>query len=60
MSWDEQTKQRIIDAFDWMTIQLKYQFDSQKNALGQEGSEGGYSPELTDAIELLEELRKKD
>ena len=51
-------KQRIIESLEWMTTQLRWQYDNAKEALGDEGSEGGYSPELREAIELLKELKK--
>lgn len=45
----EITKDRIISSLHWMTDTFKWQHE-------QTGIGGGYSPELTDAIELLEQL----
>ena len=43
----------------WMTKQLKWQYDNEKRALRDEGSQGGYSPELESAIETLNLVEKE-
>ncbi len=51
-------KQRTINALEWMTTQFKWQHDNEKDALCDEGSQGGYSEKLQEAMDLLEELKK--
>jgi len=46
-----------VHSMDWMITDMKNRFDEQRSCFGQEVS-GGYSEDLTIAIELLEELRK--
>lgn len=46
----EITKDRIVSCLQWMTDTFKWQHE-------QTGIGGGYSPELTDAIELLEQIK---
>ena len=46
-----------VHSMDWMITDMKNRFDEQRSCFGQEVT-GGYSKELTIAIELLEELRK--
>ena len=48
--------QRIIKALEWMTADMKWRHNETKRNF-EDGSEGGYSPELTEAISLLEEIR---
>ena len=43
----------------WMTKQLKWQYDNEKKALRDEGSQGGYSSELESAIETLNLVEKE-
>ncbi len=50
-------KQRIIETLEWMTTDMKWRADDTNQNI-EEGSQGGYSPELTEAIDLLEELKK--
>ncbi len=50
-------KQRIINSLDWLIKDTKWRFDIDKNNL-DEGSRGGYSPELTEAINVFEELKE--
>ncbi len=49
-------KLRIIKTLDCFVKDAKWRFDTDKNNL-DEGSQGGYSPELQEAIDLLEELK---
>lgn len=46
-----------VKSMSWMTTDMKLRFDEQRSNFGQEVT-GGYSEELTVAIELLEELKK--
>lgn len=48
----------VIKTLDWMITDMQKRFDSERSCFGQEVT-GGYSPQLTKAIELLEELRKE-
>lgn len=52
----DRTRQRVITTLSWMVADTKHRFDDCRNNL-ENGSEGGYSPELTEAIELLEDLK---
>ncbi len=49
-------KRRIIETLEWMVKDMKWRADDLRNNT-EKGSQGGYSPELTEAIELLEELK---
>ena len=52
---NEQQK-RIIDALEWLTADAKNRFDDCRDQL-EPGSQGGYSPKLTDALAVLDELK---
>ncbi len=61
-TWDNlyktsKLKQRIIETLEWMTTDAKWRADDTKMNI-EVGSQGGYSPLLTEAIDLLEELKK--
>lgn len=49
-------KNRIIESMDWMVTDMTYRADDLRNNT-EEGSQGGYSPELQKSIDLLEELK---
>jgi len=51
--------QCAIPPLEWMIKDNKWRFDEQKRNL-EEGSEGGYSPELTEAIDVLKALKDTD
>ena len=51
------SRTRVITSLSWLVADARHRFDDCKDNLGN-GSSGGYSPELTEAIELLDELRK--
>jgi len=53
----EEVRARVIRSLAWLITDAKHRFDDCKNNL-ENGSSGGYSPELTKAIELLDEIRK--
>lgn len=46
---------RIVTSLRWLVEDAKHRFDDCKDAMGQ-GSTGGYSPDLTSAIKLLDDL----
>ena len=48
----------IIKVLSWMIEDMKVRFDEQRSNFGQDIT-GGYSPELTEAIELLESMKKE-
>ena len=52
---NEDLRKRIIKNLEWMTTDMKWRAD-QTRLNFEEGSQGGYSPELEDAINLLAEL----
>jgi hypothetical protein len=52
------TNERIIKTLEWLVGDAKWRFDQTKNNI-DEGSQGGYSEELTEAMNLLEELKEK-
>jgi len=51
-------KFKIIKVLSWMIEDMKVRFDEQRSNFGQDIT-GGYSPELTEAIELLESMKKE-
>ena len=51
-----QQKTRIIDSLSWMIKDMRWRYNQTKMNV-DEGSEGGYSPELQEAIALLEEIQ---
>ena len=53
---DEELKQRLIRTLEWMTTDMKWRADDTKLNF-EEGSQGGYSPELQEGIDLLAELK---
>lgn len=53
----EGTRQRVITSLGRLVADAKHRFDDCKNNL-ENGSSGGYSLELTEAVGLLEELKK--
>ena len=50
-------KKEIVDALSWMITDSRQRFDEIKNNI-EIGSQGGYSPELTRAITLLDTIKK--
>lgn len=52
-------KERIVKSLSWMITDMKHRHDQSKENF-QEGSQGDYSPELTEAMRLLEEVIKLD
>ena len=51
-------KQTIINSLEWMVAAMKWKADEIKLNI-EEGSQGGYSPQLTKAINLLKELQNE-
>lgn len=57
---EEICQQETIETLEWMTLQFKWQYDIEKEAMQDEGSQGGYSPRLTKAIDLLIRLKEQE
>jgi len=64
---DQEMKRRIVKTLEWTTTQLKVQYDEQRNAgmtmeeihdAGEGNLSGGYSGRLTEAIDLLQEVKR--
>ena len=54
-------KQRVITSMEWMIKDMKWKADQtirQNQDANAFGTPNEYSPELTEAINLLEELKK--
>lgn len=54
----EELRTRATKSLEWMVADMKWRFDQTKQNLDN-GSQGGYSPELTEAIALLAELESE-
>jgi hypothetical protein len=52
----QELRERLIISLTWLVEDAKYRFDDCKNNI-EEGSGGGYSPELDEAIAVLEILK---
>ena len=52
----DELKQRIIESMAWMITYLKWQIDIEREHAGWQDMEGGYSEELTEAMDILKEL----
>ena len=50
-------KERVIRTFEWMVNTLKHQYDQETNHKPSMGS-NQYSPEMTEAIALLDEIKR--
>ena len=50
-------KERIIKTLDWMVNALKHQYDQETEHALSMGS-NQYSPEMAEAIALLDELKR--
>jgi hypothetical protein len=55
--FDEKDKllRRCLDSIGWMIDDIKWRYDETKGNLDN-GSKGGYSPELTKAMKLRDDL----
>lgn len=53
----DELKKRIIKSLSWMIEDMKHRYDDCRGNLDN-GSEGEYSPELTEAINLLAEIKE--
>jgi hypothetical protein len=53
---NSQLRTRIVKSLELMVTDMKWRYNETKMNV-DEGSEGGYSPELQAAIDLLDELR---
>jgi hypothetical protein len=56
MNIDPVLRQRILVTLRWLVKDERWRFDQCKDADGLSG--GGYSPELKEAMLLLEELER--
>ncbi len=57
---EEILKEQTIESLEWMVTQYKWQYDNERDAMEDEGSQGGYSFHLTKAINLLNRLKKQE
>lgn len=56
---EPQLRQRILRSLRWLVRDVQYRFDDCKQQLTPE-EQGGYSPELKEAIQLLQDLEQGD
>jgi len=59
MILNNEEKKRLVDNLSWMIIDMKYKYD-ETHQNQEYGSQGGYSPELTSAMELLEFIKRTE
>lgn len=59
MILSDKEKKRLVDNLTWMITDMKYKADETKLNV-EEGSEGGYSSELKEAMSLLEDIQKTE
>lgn len=59
MQMDREVRERILRTLRWLVRDAEYRFNDVKQNL-QPGSEGGYSPELKEALKLLRDLEQGD
>lgn len=59
MILNNKEKKSLVDALSWMTADLKHRFDELKRNT-EIGSQGDYSPELIEAITLLNTIKKTE
>jgi len=57
MILNNEEKKCLVDNLTWMITDLKWKADQTKLNI-EEGSQGGYSPKLTSAIDLLSDIEK--
>lgn len=55
----EKFRERLHKTMNWMVEDMKWRHNETKRNF-EDGSEGGYSPELKEAISLLGELKPKN
>ncbi len=53
---EKELLQQVIDSMEWMIKDCRWRFDECKDSLG-DGSVGGYSPELLEAMETLRKVK---
>lgn len=59
MILNDKEKKRLVDNLTWMIADMQYKSNETKLNT-EEGSEGGYSPELKEAMSLLEDIQKTE
>lgn len=57
MILNNEEKNRIVQSFSWMVKDLEHRHNELKGNF-EEGSQGDYSPELKEAVSLLEDIEK--
>lgn len=57
MILNNEEKKRLVDNLTWVIADMQYKSNVGKRNF-EEGSEGGYSPELKEAMSLLEDVKK--
>ena len=59
MILNNEEKKSLVNNLSWMITEKKNRYDDQKGNL-EEGSQGDYSSELKQAINLLDNIKKTD
>lgn len=59
MILNNEEKKNLIDTLSWMITDMKYKHD-ETHQNQEYGSQGGYSPELISAIDLLGVIKKTE
>lgn len=57
MILNNEEKKRLVDNLNWMITDMQYKHNENKLNF-EKGSEGGYSPHLQEAMQLLEDIKK--
>ena len=55
----DKEKERLVKTLTWMITDMQYKSNASKLNT-EEGSEGGYSPDLKEAMSLLEDIQKTE
>ena len=59
MILSDEEKRRLVESLSWMIESMKHKSDENKGDV-EEGSQGDYSPELKEAMSLLEDVEKTE
>lgn len=59
MILSNEEKKRLVDNLTWMITDMQFKSDAEKRNF-EEGSQGGYSSHLQEAMSLLEDIKKTD
>ena len=60
MILSDKEKKRLIDNLTWPITDMKHKFDEAKGNLPHSGEVSDYSPELTELMTLLEDIKKTE